>query len=94
MQPDALPVVCVPHALTRAERDRSRDLPAEVREEVVARLTAIGASSHWIEQLRTVVELDKADERRAFGESLPAGLRLVNDGCRTPQTPAAATAGS
>ncbi|MBL8367972.1 MAG: hsp70 family protein [Candidatus Accumulibacter sp.] len=80
--------------LARLTGDRSRDLPAEVREEVVARLTAIGASSHWIEQLRTVVELDKADERRAFGESLPAGLRLVNDGCRTPQTPAAATAGS
>jgi len=80
--------------LARLTGDRSRDLPDEVREEVVARLTAIGASSHWIEQLRTVVELDKADERRAFGESLPAGLRLVNDGCRTPQTPAAATAGS
>jgi len=29
--------------------------------------------------LTTVVELDKADERRAFGESLPAGLRLIRN---------------
>jgi hypothetical protein len=33
-----------------------------------------------IKQITTVVELDKADERRAFGESLPAGLRLLSEG--------------
>jgi hypothetical protein len=30
--------------------------------------------------VKSVVELDRADERRAFGESLPAGLRLIGDG--------------
>jgi hypothetical protein len=50
-----------------------------LRASVLARLTAINASAQWVEQVRTVVELDKADERRAFGESLPAGLRLLQD---------------
>jgi hypothetical protein len=47
---------------------------------VLARLGAINASANWINQVRNVVELDKADERRAFGESLPAGLRLMSTG--------------
>ncbi|WP_313951336.1 Hsp70 family protein [Accumulibacter sp.] len=63
--------------IARLTGDRSRDLPDGSRDEVLARLTAINASGSWIDQVRTVVELDKADERRAFGESLPAGLRLV-----------------
>jgi len=46
---------------------------------VRARLAAINASAAWSEQLTTVAELDKADERRAFGESLPVGLRLLRD---------------
>jgi hypothetical protein len=44
---------------------------------VLTRLTASNASVTWINQIRTVVALDRADERRAFGESLPAGLRLM-----------------
>jgi hypothetical protein len=51
----------------------------ELRQTVLARLAAINASATWSEQLTTVAELDKADERRAFGESLPAGLRLLRD---------------
>jgi len=75
--------------LARLTGDRSRDLPDSIREGVVARLSAINANGHWIEQISNVVELDKADERRAFGESLPAGLRLVHDEGRA-QTAAAA----
>ena len=55
----------------------TRGLPTALREQVLARLTASNASVTWINQVRTVIELDKADERRAFGESLPAGLRLL-----------------
>ena len=65
--------------LARLTGDRSRDLPDGSRDEVLARLAAINASSSWIDQITTVIELDKADERRAFGESLPAGLRLLHD---------------
>jgi len=63
--------------IARLTGDRSRDLADELREQVLTRLTASNASVTWINQVRTVIELDKADERRAFGESLPAGLRLL-----------------
>jgi molecular chaperone DnaK (HSP70) len=63
--------------IARMTGDRARDLPEDLRERVLARLAAMKASAHWIAQVRNVVELGKADERRAFGESLPAGLRLV-----------------
>ncbi|WP_300456202.1 Hsp70 family protein [Accumulibacter sp.] len=66
--------------LARLTGDRSRDLPVALRQQVVARLTAINASDSWVKQLESVVELDRADERLAFGESLPAGLRLVGVG--------------
>ena len=65
--------------IARLTGDRARDLPEAVRETVLRRLQAVGAAPHWREQIRTVVELDKADERRAFGEALPAGLRLMAD---------------
>ena len=66
--------------LARLTGDRSRDLPDDLRESVLARLRALNASATWIEQIGRVVELDKADERRAFGESLPAGLWLLPEG--------------
>ncbi|WP_404977072.1 Hsp70 family protein [Accumulibacter sp.] len=61
----------------RLTGDRLRDIPEALRQTVISRLAAIGAQAAWTAQLQTVVELDRADERRAFGESLPAGLRLV-----------------
>ena len=63
--------------IARLTGDRARDLPESMRQPVLARLTRINASTHWIKQVGTVVEMDHADERRAFGESLPAGLRLL-----------------
>ena len=63
--------------IARLTGDRARDLPDGQRQSVLARLRAINASAQWISQVSTVVELDKADEQRAFGESLPTGLRLV-----------------
>ncbi len=68
--------------IARLTGDRSRDLADELREQVLARLAASNASASWITQVRTVIELDKADERRAFGESLPAGLRLLPEGTK------------
>jgi hypothetical protein len=31
----------------------------------------------WVEMVREIVELDDADSVRVFGESLPAGLKLI-----------------
>lgn len=63
--------------IARLTGDRARDLPDDIRAAVLARLLSINASVTWVRQVQSVVELDKADERRAFGESLPAGLRLL-----------------
>ena len=65
--------------IARLTGDRSRDLTDDLRQSVLARLAAINASTTWSNQVRNVVALDKADERRAFGESLPAGLRLIRE---------------
>ena len=65
--------------MARLTGDRSRDLPEDLRQRIAARLRAINSPDTWINQLHTVIELDRADERRAFGESLPAGLRLLTD---------------
>jgi molecular chaperone DnaK (HSP70) len=63
--------------IARMTGDRSRDLPEDVRVRVVHRLENAGAPKSWIEMVREVVELDKADEGRVFGESLPPGLKLI-----------------
>jgi len=63
--------------MSRMSGDRERDLPEASREKVAARLEACGASSSWVAMVRAVTELEAADERRLFGESLPAGLELL-----------------
>ncbi len=64
--------------LARLTGDRARDLPAELRAAVIARLTAAHAAPSWIAMVREVVALDDASARQVFGESLPPGLRLVD----------------
>jgi molecular chaperone DnaK (HSP70) len=66
--------------IARMTGDRSRDLPDSLRQRVLARLQATNARNEWVELVSSVVELDRDDERRAFGESLPAGLRLLSGG--------------
>jgi molecular chaperone DnaK (HSP70) len=63
--------------IARMTGDRSRDLAPEIRSEVVQRLTAVNASPTWIAMVSEVVVLERAEEVRVFGESLPAGLRLI-----------------
>jgi len=63
--------------MCRMSGDRERDLPGPVRERVAGRLEAIGAPAGWVAMVREVTQLEEADERRLFGESLPAGLSLV-----------------
>jgi len=63
--------------LSRMSGDRERDLAEDVRARVADRLERIDAPASWVSMVREVTELEAADERRLFGESLPAGLQLV-----------------
>ncbi|MCC8404849.1 hsp70 family protein [Paraburkholderia sp. MMS20-SJTN17] len=63
--------------IARMTGDRSRDLPDALRASVVRRLEAASAPRAWITMVSEVVALDNADEGRVFGESLPAGLKLI-----------------
>ncbi|SAK51048.1 chaperone heat-shock protein [Caballeronia catudaia] len=63
--------------IARMTGDRSRDLPDDARAAVVQRLETIGAAAAWIAMVRETVELDRADVGRVFGETLPAGLKLI-----------------
>ncbi|MDR6382839.1 Hsp70 family protein [Paraburkholderia caribensis] len=63
--------------LSRMTGDRSRDLPDAARETVIRRLETLGAAPTWIQMVRETVALDEADTGRVFGESLPAGLKLI-----------------
>ena len=63
--------------LARRTGDRYRDLPAVERERALAWLAERHAPSHYRELVDVGGRLDAEAEGRVFGESLPAGLRLV-----------------
>ena len=63
--------------IARMSGDRTRDLPAELREQVAQRLTTARAPASWATMVRDAVQLDEADQRRSFGEALPPGLKWL-----------------
>ncbi|WP_250535310.1 Hsp70 family protein [Caballeronia sp. AZ10_KS36] len=63
--------------IARMTGDRSRDIADDVRAAVIERLTTQGAAQSWIAMVSENVALDRADEGRVFGETLPAGLKLI-----------------
>ena len=63
--------------LARMTGDRTRDLPAGLRGRIIERLAASGGAAAWIAMVREVVQLDEASEKRALGEALPPGLKLL-----------------
>jgi molecular chaperone DnaK (HSP70) len=65
--------------LARRSGDRARDVSDEVRADVLAALAAGGAPEETLRAVREVVAATEEEEQRVFGESLPAGLRLVED---------------
>ncbi|WP_025602791.1 Hsp70 family protein [Burkholderia sp. WSM2230] len=65
--------------IARMTGDRSRDLPDDTRHAVIRRLETTNAPRAWIAMVSEIIELDNADEGRVFGESLPAGLKLISD---------------
>ncbi|AMO24417.1 Hsp70 family protein [Ramlibacter solisilvae] len=64
--------------LARMSGDRARDLPADLRHEVIDRLDALRAPPAWIARVREVVPLDEAGQQGVFGEALPLGLKLID----------------
>ncbi|MET3619320.1 Hsp70 family protein [Burkholderia ambifaria] len=63
--------------IARMTGDRERDLPDDTREAVIKRLSAANASAAWIDMVREAIAFDEADTARVFGETLPAGLKLL-----------------
>jgi molecular chaperone DnaK (HSP70) len=64
--------------LARMSGDRERDLDEGLRKLVVGKLIAAEVSPSWVLMVEQAVELGEADEKQVFGESLPAGLRLIH----------------
>ncbi|ATB32029.1 Hsp70 family protein [Melittangium boletus] len=62
--------------LARLTGDRMRDLSPELRTRTAQALRAAKASDTWVRMVTEVVALEAADEARALGDTLPAGLRL------------------
>jgi molecular chaperone DnaK (HSP70) len=63
--------------LARMTGDRTRDIEANLRAEVLRRLAGIGAPASWSAMVSAVVQLDQADEQRLLGDALPPGLKLI-----------------
>ncbi|HYO71838.1 MAG TPA: Hsp70 family protein, partial [Archangium sp.] len=62
--------------LARLTGDRMRDINPELRAKTAQALRAAKAADTWVRMVTEVVALEAADEARALGDTLPAGLRL------------------
>jgi hypothetical protein len=62
--------------LARMTQDRARDVSDATREKAVSALKAVKAPPRWVEMVTEVIALDLADQSRALGDNLPAGLSL------------------
>jgi hypothetical protein len=63
--------------LARLTQDRARDLPEPLRERAATALSRVPGNEPWVKLIREGGELSASEESRVFGESLPAGLRLL-----------------
>ncbi len=64
--------------LGRRTGDRARDLDDATRERLAARLRALPGGERTARLVEEVVALEAREERVAFGDSLPSGLRRVD----------------
>ncbi|MDC0709384.1 hsp70 family protein [Stigmatella sp. ncwal1] len=62
--------------LARLTGDRTRDIDPALRARTAQALATASASTTWIRMVNEVVALEAADEARALGDTLPAGLSL------------------
>jgi len=66
--------------LGRMTGDRGRDIDDDLRARLAKRLRAAPNGDRPARLVEEIVELEAREERVALGDSLPAGLRLKNDG--------------
>jgi len=62
--------------LARLTGDRTRDLDPALRDKAARALRDAKAAETWVRMVTEVVALEAADEARALGDTLPAGLRF------------------
>jgi hypothetical protein len=62
--------------MARLTKDRYRDISTEARSSLVQHLKHIGAPAHYVTLVETGGALAEEEQRIAFGESLPRGLRI------------------
>ncbi len=70
--------------LGRVSSDRARDLDESLRPRLLERLRALGASDEALNPVRSYVPLESSQQSIALGDSIPVGLRLVED--QEPET--------
>ena len=70
--------------LARRSGDRARDVGDEVRASVLVALAEAAASDDAILSVREVQGSSEEEEQRIFGESLPPGLRLMEEEAPPP----------
>ena len=63
--------------MARMTGDRARDLPDEVRAQVLEKMRSSGAPERWIAMVEQVVQMQAEDQKRSLGDSLPPGLVLL-----------------
>lgn len=64
--------------LSRMSGDRERDIQPQLRDQIVQSLQAAKSPASWVTLVQRTTELQEADERSMYGESLPPGLRLIH----------------
>lgn len=65
--------------IARMSGDRARDIDASTRQLIVEKLKLSKVSQPWIEMVEQFKELDSAEEKQMFGETLPPGLKLISE---------------
>jgi hypothetical protein len=72
--------------LGRRTGDRERDVDDALRARLLARLAGPRWPASWSRMADHVASLDETDQRLVFGESLPPGLRLIEDRVVEPES--------
>ena len=62
--------------MVRLTGDRYRDVSSELREAVANKMESANAPAHYVQLVRVGGELASEEQKLAFGESLPKGLRI------------------
>ncbi len=68
--------------ICRKSGDRTRDIDEALRAQILDKLKQSKTPSQWLDMVENYRQLDEKDENQFFGESLPPGLRLIDDNFR------------